>query len=313
METIEVSDGNDKSIEAIPKNTTKTTTEEHYEEEGTFPPDHDDSGALAPTTPAFQDDPIATTSTEGHDDTHHHGNEDRYTPSHPARGVGDSADLVHGGAGEQAPSAQTPDARIRGHAPETTRATSEVAPDSNGYENTDEDTVKRPAVSVPAQQLSTSIPQSGKVSARTERPARTAAPRAFARSVTTAQLTLEGAQIYDWYCIIRACKLRRTPNVVNACNNLVECDGMSFENLKRVLDHYDDDKWMKNHGIVVDLQELEKPDGKYTFERGLQAVKNKEAKAHPREQKQTEPPINDYSFAALLAERPLPPAKGATR
>lgn len=37
METMDLSNANDKSIEAIPKNTTKTTDEEHSKEEGTYP------------------------------------------------------------------------------------------------------------------------------------------------------------------------------------------------------------------------------------------------------------------------------------
>ena len=113
--------------------------------------------------------------------------------------------------------------------------------------------------------------------------------QAFTRSVTTAQLTLEGSQIFDWYGIIRASKIRRTAQNITACNNLAECDGMSFETLKEAIEHWEEDKWVQSHGIVIDLQELEKPDGKFTFERAMTAIRTKQARSAPKQPAATQP------------------------
>ena len=104
------------------------------------------------------------------------------------------------------------------------------------------------------------------------------------------QLTLEGQQVKEWYEEVREGKVRMTDKNVIACNRLAEIDGMTRDNLKDVIELWDGDKWVKEHNISIDLQELEKPDSKFSFERGLLLVRRKH-KGKPKQQEQDE----DYS------------------
>lgn len=89
------------------------------------------------------------------------------------------------------------------------------------------------------------------------------------------QLTEEGKNVLEWYQIIRAAKVRKTDANINACNGLGEEDGMSFENLKKAIEHWEAHSYVKERQIPIDLQKLEDPKGAFTFAKAMLVIRAK--------------------------------------
>lgn len=92
------------------------------------------------------------------------------------------------------------------------------------------------------------------------------------------ELTLLGSQVREWYELLRATRMRMTPNNVKAFNTLSDMDGMDFVNLKEVIELLDADAWVTSHNVAIDPQELASEDGKWRFDRWLPVVKRNRAK-----------------------------------
>lgn len=252
----------DTSCKNAPKNNSRLTTEETgiNTEESTYPQPEsqlDDSGSSEPThTYSSSQDDI---NEKGHDDAQPSGTQDRRPASLPAHRVDSGAHSERGAAGEQAPSTQTPNARVRSHAPAAPRdATSERVTPVETHS-----------------QLSTlpqsSPQQSAKVAPRP--PAFVAAPLFAAQKPARPQLTEEGKNVFEWFQTIQACKMRKTNENINAANGLAEEDGMNFENLKAVIEHWQADTWVKKNQIPIDLQTLEDPKGRLTFAKAMLVIR----------------------------------------
>lgn len=123
------------------------------------------------------------------------------------------------------------------------------------------------------------------------------------------QLTLGGSQVREWYETIRETRIRLTAGNKRALNGLAECDGMTFDNLKDVIEYLDKHELVKKRGLVVDLQTLEKPDYYFNFEKTLQVVqRNRRGKSEVHRQKiAQEQAANDiYSIASIYRDHGVP-------
>src|SRR5258708_4970561 len=66
---------------------------------------------------------------------------------------------------------------------------------------------------------------------------------------TRPQITPQGKEVCNWYALIRATRVRDTDANRVACNGLAETDGLTFENLKGVIELLDDLPWVKDHNF----------------------------------------------------------------
>lgn len=105
-----------------------------------------------------------------------------------------------------------------------------------------------------------------------------AAPLFGTQKPARPQLTEEGNNVLEWYQIIQACKVRKTDANINACNGLGEEDGMSFDNLKKAIEHWEAHSYVKERQIPIDLQKLEDPKGAFTFAKAMLVIRPNKSK-----------------------------------
>lgn len=154
----------------------------------------------------------------------------------------------------------------------------------------------------PAPELSTSIPQSGKVShARSSKPSseeKKPKPRYIppTAQVIKPQLTLLGGQVREWYETIRACRLRMTEKNVNALNILGELDGMDFVNLKETIELIEEQNMVKERNIPIDPQALAKEDGYWSFDKWCPVVVRNRQKQTSKAATSASPPPTSASL-----------------
>jgi hypothetical protein len=99
------------------------------------------------------------------------------------------------------------------------------------------------------------------------------------------QLTLLGGQVREWYEIIRATRVRLTPNNVKALNVMGDLDGMTFENLKETIETIDDQGLVKSKNIPIGPQELASENGYWSFDKWLPVVMRNRQRAEKKSQK----------------------------
>ena len=271
---------------SYPSNNTTKNTKKHTENEGTYPREdqHSQHGASAHTpapvssleTTSYQPDSYSHNNEE---DTSHgsdiHGDLHGSAASDPARGLDSGARVEHSGSRPQAPGTQEGDGTHQGHARGSSQQpTTTVAPDASGYRT---------------------VQQATQTGARPQQGARTQGNGT--KQNEKPQLTLLGSQVRSDYEIIRACRLRMTPNNVKALNEMGDMDGMDFVNLKEVIEVIEGQNLVKTKNIPIDPQALASEDGYWRFDKWLQVVlRNRQKREQPRT------PKGDNNLADWVAE-----------
>ena len=108
------------------------------------------------------------------------------------------------------------------------------------------------------------------------------------------QLTLEGANVKEWYEEKRGVKVRMIEKNIKDCNALGEYEEMTRESLHDTIEHLDKLKWVQEHDYAIDLHVLA-GDGRLSFESNWPLIKRKR-----RGKSSTADEYgNDYSLTAL--------------